>query len=748
MKVAIIGGGPGGLYLAILLRRANPATQVTIYERNRIEDTFGFGVVLSDATEGILAEADDVTHAAMSAVMHRWGDIDVHINGECITSGGHGFSGISRKVLLEILSDRARALGAELRELTEAPPVEALLASHDLVVAADGVNSAVRESRKAAFGASVDLRPNRFVWLGTSRPFPSFFFSFRQNAHGLWRVHAYQYAEGESTFIVETTEAAWRAAGLRENDEAATIAYCERLFGEELEGHRLVANRSIWRQFPTVRCERWSDGRLVLLGDAAHTAHFSVGSGTKLAMEDAIELSRVLQGATDVAAALATYEEQRRPGVASVQRAAQASLAWFEATERYDDLEPLQFAYSLLTRSLRITHENLRTRDPAFVERVERWFADKAGVAPVPGRRSPPPFLTPFRLRDLVLTNRVVVSPMCQYSAVDGVPNDWHLQHLASRAVGGAGLVMTEMTDVSAEGRITPGCTGMYTDAQMAGWKRIVEFVRKHTPDTRIGMQVAHAGRKAATRLLWEGDVRPLETGAWPIISASPIPWKPENQVPREMTRQDMDRVRDDFVGAVGRAVEAGFDLIEIHLAHGYLLASVSSPRTNRRTDEYGGSLANRMRFPLEVLRAVRAAWPAERPLTARVSATDWHPDGLTGAESVEVARLIGEAGVDAVDVSAGQTVPDQRPVYGRAFQTPFADRIRHEAGMATMAVGNIQSHEDVNAILAAGRADLVLMARAHLWDPYWTRHAAYALGHPMKWPPQYESLDNYNART
>ena len=748
MKVAIIGGGPGGLYLAILLRRANPATQVTIYERNRIEDTFGFGVVLSDATEGILAEADDVTHAAMSAVMHRWGDIDVHINGECITSGGHGFSGISRKVLLEILSDRARALGAELRELSEAPPVEALLASHDLVVAADGVNSAVRESRKAAFGASVDLRPNRFVWLGTSRPFPSFFFSFRQNAHGLWRVHAYQYAEGESTFIVETTEAAWRAAGLRENDEAATIAYCERLFGEELEGHRLVANRSIWRQFPTVRCERWSDGRLVLLGDAAHTAHFSVGSGTKLAMEDAIELSRVLQGATDVAAALATYEEQRRPGVASVQRAAQASLEWFEATERYDDLEPLQFAYSLLTRSLRITHENLRTRDPAFVERVERWFADKAGVAPVPGRRSPPPFLTPFKLRDLALTNRVVVSPMCQYSAVDGVPNDWHLQHLASRAVGGAGLVMTEMTDVSAEGRITPGCTGMYTEAQMAGWKRIVEFIRKHTPDTRIGMQVAHAGRKAATRLLWEGDVRPLETGAWPIISASPIPWKPENQVPREMTRQDMDRVRDDFVGAVGRAVEAGFDLIEIHLAHGYLLASFISPLTNRRTDEYGGSLANRMRFPLEVLRAVRAAWPAERPLTARVSATDWHPDGLTGAESVEVARLIGEAGVDAVDVSAGQTVPDQRPVYGRAFQTPFADRIRHEAGMATMAVGNIQSHEDVNAILAAGRADLVLMARAHLWDPYWTRHAAYALGHPMKWPPQYESLDNYNART
>jgi anthraniloyl-CoA monooxygenase len=747
MKVAIIGGGPGGLYLAILLRRADPTTQVTIYERNRIEDTFGFGVVLSDATEGILAEADDVTHAAMSAVMHRWGDIDVHINGECITSGGHGFSGISRKVLLEILSDRARAIGAELRELSEAPPVETLLKSHDLVVAADGVNSAIREARAKQFGASVDLRPNRFVWLGTSRPFPSFFFSFRQNAHGLWRVHAYQYAKGESTFIVETTDAAWKAAGLEGQDEATTIAYCEQLFTEELEGHRLVANRSIWRQFPTVRCERWSDGRLVLLGDAAHTAHFSVGSGTKLAMEDAIELSRVLQGATDVAAALETYEQQRRPGVASVQRAAQASLEWFEAAERYDDLEPLQFGYSLLTRSLRITHENLRARDPAFVERVERWYADKAGVKPVTGKKSPPPFLTPFRLRDMRLVNRVVVSPMCQYSAVDGVPNDWHLQHLASRAIGGAGLVMTEMTDVSAEGRITPGCTGMYSDAQVAGWTRIVRFVREHAPDTRMGMQLGHAGRKAATKLIWEGDNAPLDAGAWPIMSASPIPWKPENQVPREMTRRDMDRVRNEFVRAAERAHEAGFDLIEIHLAHGYLLASFISPLTNRRTDAYGGSLEDRMRFPLEVITAVRSAWPTPKPLTARVSATDWHPDGLTGEESVEVARMIGRAGVDAVDVSAGQTVPDQRPIYGRAFQTPFADRIRHEAGVATMAVGNIQSHEDVNAILAAGRADLVLMARAHLWDPYWTRHAAYALGHPMPWPPQYESMNNYNAR-
>ena len=672
MKVAVIGGGPGGLYLAILLRRADPTTQVTVWERNRIEDTFGFGVVLSDATEGILAEADAETHQAMAQAMHRWGDIDVHIGGECITSGGHGFCGISRKTLLEILRDRAKQLGTDLRELTEAPPVAELLTTHDLVVAADGVNSAVREANVGTLRrhGGPPPQPVRLARHLPSLP-QSFFFSFQQNAHGLWRVHAYQYAEGESTFIVETTDAAWKAAGLDGADEAATIAYCETLFKKELEGHRLVANRSIWRQFPTIKCASWSDGRLVLLGDAAHTAHFSVGSGTKLAMEDSIALAKVLQSSADVAENLATYERERRPGVESVQRAAQASLEWFEATERYDDLEPLQFAYSLLTRSLRITHENLRTRDPAFVERVERWYADKAGVKPVAGKNSPPPFLTPFALRELKLVNRIVVSPMCQYSAVDGVPNDWHLQHLGSRAIGGAGLVMTEMTDVSPDGRISPGCTGIYSDAQVAGWRRIVAFVREHAPDTKIGMQLGHAGRKGATRLMWEGDNRPLERGAWPIMSASAIPWKPENQVPKEMTRKDMDLVRSEFARATERALESGFDLVEVHLAHGYLLASFISPLTNRRTDEYGGSLANRMRFPLEVLGAVRAAWPAEKPLTARVSATDWHPDGLTGAESVEVARLIARAGVDAVDVSAGQTIPDQRPIYGRAFQTP-----------------------------------------------------------------------------
>ena len=765
MRVAIVGGGPGGLFLAALLRRGRTRHEVTVWERNRIEDTFGFGVVFSEATEGAVADADPELQRAMAGQVARWGGIDVHFGGAVITSSGHGFSGISRRTLLQMLSDRARALGAVLREQSEAPPVDELLDTHDVVVAADGVNSGIREARREQFGTTVDLRPNRFVWLGTSRPFPAFTFTFRRNAHGLWRAHAYEYARGESTFIVETTDAAWRSAGLENATEADTLAYCEALFSADLGRHRLVANRSLWRQFPTVRNTRWADGRLVLLGDAAHTAHFSIGSGTRLAMEDAIALARHLEEGSAPREALAAYETERRPGVESVQRAAQASLEWFEAAERYQELEPIQFAYSLLTRSLRIDHENLRLRDPHFVERVERWYAGRAfdqvtshesrvtsrdlAVLTRDSRlatRGPlPPMLTPFRLRDLVIPNRVVVSPMSQYSAVDGMPNDWHLVHLGSRVVGGAGLVICEMTDVSAEGRISPACPGLWRDDQAAAWRRITDFV--HAQDGLIGVQLGHAGRKAATKRIWEGDNQPLAEGAWPIMSASPVPWKPENQVPREMTRADMDRVRDEFAAAAHRALEAGFDLLELHLAHGYLLASFISPLTNRRSDEYGGTLENRMKFPLEVVRAVRAAWPAERPLTARISATDWHPDGISADESVEVARLLARAGVDAVDVSAGQTTPDQRPVYGRAYQTPFADRIRHEAGVATMAVGNISTHQDVNAILAAGRADLVLMARAHLWDPYWTRHAAHALGHPLPWPPQYRTLDAYNPR-
>jgi len=747
MRVACVGGGPGGLYSAILLKKADPSRDVVVYERNRLEDTFGFGVVFSDATGSALSEADPAMFAELTEGFARWDDIDIHLPGTVTTSTGHGFSGVSRRVLLAALARRCEILGVELRFQTEVGDVEAVNA--DLVIAADGAASAVRDRYADHFEPMLDWRPNRFVWLGTTRPFPAFTFYFLPDPHGLWRVHAYQYAPGQSTFIVETTEETWRAAGMDRAGEDETVAFCEALFAEQLEGHRLLKNRSIWRQFATVRTGRWHRDRLVLLGDAAHTAHFSIGSGTKLAMEDAIALAAAVQRHASVPEALAAYEAERRPAVESLQRAAQVSLQWFEDTERYMELDPLQFTFNLLTRSLRVTHENLRVRDPAFVTRVDRWFATEAarqsGVA-VPTDPPPPPLVTPFKIRDLVLPNRVVVSPMCQYSAVDGVPNDWHLVHLGSRAIGGAGLVMTEMTDVSADGRISPGCAGMYRPEHVGAWRRIVDFVHGASP-AKIGIQLGHAGRKGSTRPPWEGADLPLADGNWPLLSASALPYGPANQTPRAMTAQDMAMVMAEFVAAAGRSAEAGFDVLELHYAHGYLLASFISPLTNRRTDAYGGSLENRMRFPLELFDAVRAVWPAERPMSVRISAVDWAPGGMTVADAVGAARLLQAHGCDLIDVSSGQTVPDARPVYGRQFQTPFADRIRLETGIATMAVGNISSYMDVNSILAAGRADLCVMARAHLWNPYWTRHAAQAMEYALPWPEPYHLLDRYTPR-
>jgi anthraniloyl-CoA monooxygenase len=773
MKVATIGGGPAGLFFALLLKKADPRHEVVVYERNRLDDTFGFGVVFSEATEEALAHADPEVTAAMTAQSHRWDDIEVHYRGETLASTGHGFSGLSRKALLKILADRCRAVGVRHCQREIADP-EALRDA-DLVLAADGANSLVRDRYQEYFRPAVDVRPNRFVWLGTSKPFPAFTFYFKHDRHGLWRVHAYQYEPDCSTFIVEAREETWRAAGMDQADEASTISFCERLCAGELAGHRLISNRSIWRSFPTIRNERWHHENVVLAGDAAHTAHFSVGSGTKLAMEDAIALVNALTTHPEIPAALTAYEEARRPAVESLQRAAQASLQWFEDTERYMELEPIQFAFTLLTRSLRVTHENLKMRDPAFVAKVDAWYATQAArqieasaasaaatARPPAGRletvqtRSvgvlaqpnspPPPMFTPFRLRDLMLSNRVAVSPMCQYSAEEGMPNDWHLVHLGTRAMGGAGLVFSEMTNVNPRARISPGCTGLYTAEHAAAWKRIIDFVHGESA-AKIAMQLGHAGRKASTRRSWEGDVEPLPEGNWPIVAPSPIPYFPHSQVPKEMTAADMDAVVADYVRAAGLAIEAGFDLLEIHMAHGYLLASFISPLTNQRTDEYGGSLENRMRLPLEVFDAVRATWPPEKPMSVRISAVDWYPGGHDPEDAVEVARLLKAHGCDIVDVSAGQTVPDQRPVYGRLFQTPFADRIRHEVGIATMAVGNISSYADVNTILAAGRADLCLLARAHLWDPYWTRHAAHELGYPLPWPDPYESLNNYRPR-
>ena len=775
MKVNVIGGGPGGLFTALLLKKDDPRRSVEVFERNRPDDTFGFGVVFSDATLEEVADADAPTLRAIEERFYHWDDIHIHYRGRRMQSTGHGFAGLSRRELLLLLHRRCREVGVGLHFEADVADLAPYLDA-DLVIGADGINSTVRRHFAEAFEPAVDLRPNRFVWLGTTRPFPAFTFYFRESEHGLWRVHAYQYdASGKSTFIVEATERTWRRAGMDTATEEETVRFLSHLFAEELDGHPLIRNRSVWRQFPTIVNARWAAGNVVLIGDAAHTAHFSVGSGTRLAMLDGIALAEAVRdapsdadrpddgpGRSRLADALAAYEAERRRPVESLQRAAQASLQWFEDTERYFRLEPEQFAFSLLTRSLRISHENLRERDPAFVDEVDRWVARKAeiqagvtideheralGIVRAAGDRAPPPPLfTPFRLRDLTLANRVGVSAMCQYSARDGTVDDWHLVNLGSRAIGGAGLVMAEMTAIGRDGRISPGCAGIYAGAHVTAWRRLADFVKRFT-STKIGIQLGHAGRKGSTRLDWEGPNEPLDQGGWPIVSASPIGFFEHSPVPDELDEAGMDAMVDDFERSTGMAVEAGFDIVEIHMAHGYLLASFLSPLTNQRTDRYGGSLENRLRFPLRVVGAVRALWPDERPLSVRLSAVDWWPGGNEPEDAVAISRALKAHGCDVVDVSAGQTVPYQQPRYGRQFQTPFADRIRHEVGIATMAVGNISSFEDVNGIIAAGRADLCLMARAHLWDPYWTRHAAYALGYPLPWPSQYETLDNYTPR-
>jgi anthraniloyl-CoA monooxygenase len=742
MKIACLGGGPAGLYSAISIKLRDAAHDVTVFERNRPDDTFGWGVVFSNETFDNIAANDEASAQAIREHFAYWDDIAVHYRGQRIVSTGHGFSGIARKTLLLLLQERAKELGAKLRFQTEIGSAGELTGEYDVVIAADGLNSRTRNEFAHAFKPAIETRKNKFVWLGTRQKFDdAFTFIFEETEHGWVWAHAYQFDADTATFIVECSEETWRKFGFAAMTQEESCQTCERIFERFLGGHRLMSNAahlrgSAWLNFPRVLCETWSHDNIVLMGDAAATAHFSVGSGTKLAMESAISMADYLASEPTLEAAFAKYEDARRTEVLRLQSAARNSLEWFEDVERYLHLDPVQFNYSLLTRSQRISHENLRLRDRNWLEGAEAWFQRLAGAGDNTIRR---PMFAPFRLRDMRLKNRVVVSPMAQYKAVDGCPTDWHLVHYGERAKGGAALVCTEMTCVSPEGRITPGCTGMYAPEHEAAWKRIVDFVHAET-DAKICCQLGHSGAKGSTQLGWEEMDAPLKSGDWPVMAPSPVAWSERNQRARPMTRADMDRVRDEFIAAAEMAAGAGFDMLEIHCAHGYLLSSFITPLTNWRTDEYGGSLENRMRYPLEIFQAVRAVWPAEKPISVRISANDWvGAEGVGPQDAVGISRMLQDAGVDICDVSAGQTSVRARPVYGRMFQTPFSDRIRNETGMATMAVGNIYEPDHVNSILMAGRADLVCLARPHLANPYWTLHAAAKLGDRGEaWPPPY----------
>jgi anthraniloyl-CoA monooxygenase len=737
-RIVCLGGGPAGLYSAILFQKALPRARIEVYERNRPDDTFGWGVVFSDQTMQGFRATDPESHDAITDNFYHWDDIDVHFKGSMIRTSGHGFCGIERKQLLNVLQQRARSLGV-LQHFQHEVESDEEFADADLVIASDGVNSRTRARHAAVFEPDIDVRKCRFIWLGTRQKFPAFTFAFERTEHGWFQIHAYQFSKDLSTVIVETREETWLAHGLDKFDQDQSIAFCEGLFAEYLGGHELISNArhlrgSAWLNFNRVLCKRWHDGNVVLIGDAAHTAHFSIGSGTKLAMEDAVSIVRHVATATDVEAGLTRYQDERSLEALKLQSAARNRMHWFENVDHYTHLEPWQFTYSLLTGSQRIGHDNLRLRDPAFVAEVEQRMARTSGA-----ESSRPPMFLPFELRGMRVENRVVVSPMAQYMAKDGMPDDWHLVHYGARATGGAGLIFTEMTCVSPEGRITPGCTGLWNTAQRDAWRRIVEFVHSHST-AKFCLQIGHSGRKGSTQLGWEDIDHPLPSGNWETLAPSALPYLENiSAKPREMTRNDMDEVREQFVQATTLGAAAGFDMLELHMAHGYLLASFLSPLTNQRQDIYGGSVANRLRFPVEVVRAVRTAWPADRPLSVRLSATDWAEGGLTEADLVEIARALSDAGADVLDVSTGQTVPWQRPVYGRMWQTPFSDLVRNVVGVPTIAVGNIYEPDHINSIVAAGRADLCAVARPHLADPSWTLHSAAAQGYRgQPWPLPY----------
>jgi anthraniloyl-CoA monooxygenase len=749
MRVAVVGGGPGGLYFAALMKQLDAGHDITVWERNAAEDTFGFGVVFSDETLGGIENADTEIAGIMASQFARWTDIDVHFRGQMHTIGGQGFAAMSRKELLKLLQRRCLDLGVDVRFSTLAPDVDELSRDYDLVLASDGANSAIRSRYADTFGPTLDTRASKFMWLGTDQVFEAFKFFIKDTEYGVMQIHGYPYSDEGSTFIVEMHPDVWARAGFDASvgksfppgvSDKEAIDKIREIFAEELHGSSVLANNSKWLNFTTVRNTRWRHENVVLLGDAAHTAHFSIGSGTKLAMEDALALAACLAEHADTDEALEAYEVERRPVVESTQRAAQASLEWFENIGQYVDQEPVQFCFNLLTRSRRITYDNLKLRDPGFAEQVDAQFARAQGQT-----QSVPAMFQPYRLGNLELKNRVIVSSMDMYSAVDGVPGDFHLVHLGSKALGGAGLVMTEMVCVSATGRISLGCSGLYTDEQRDSWRRVTDFV--HSTTAKIGVQLGHSGRKGSTKRMWEGMDEPLPAGGWEVVGPSRLPYASGCLVPRELDRAEMTAIRDEFVASARRAGEADFDLLELHCAHGYLLSSFLSPIANKRTDEYGGSAENRMRYPLEVFDAVRAVWPAHKPLTVRISATDWVEGGNDVDDAVQIATAFIDHGAAAIDVSSGQVTGDEKPAFGRSYQTPFADRIRnivaHKRGVAVIAVGAISSYDDVNSVLLAGRADLCAIGRAHLYDPQWTLHAAAEqefVGDAAQWPMPFKA--------
>ena len=745
MKIACIGGGPGGLYFAISIKLQKPSADVIVIERNKPADTFGWGVVLSDETLVNLEKNDSVSAESIRSNFAYWDDIALHHKGKKLKSTGHGFCGIGRKTLLVILQDRARELGVQLKFESEVGSASDYMEDYDIVVAADGLNSKTRNEYAEIFKPDQDLRECQFVWLGTKQKFDdAFTFIFEKTKHGWVWAHAYQFDSDTATFIVECSQDTFDAFGFNNLTQAESINICQDIFKNYLDNNTLMTNAnhirgSAWIKFPRVLCEKWSHKNIVLLGDASATAHFSIGSGTKLALESAISLANNLVIEKNHILAFKKYEESRKLEVLRLQSAAKNSVEWFEDVERYLDLDPIQLKYSLLTRSQRISHENLRQRDPEWLNQAEKWFQIKAGVSSNEKVRAP--MFAPFKLRELELKNRIVVSPMAQYKAVNGCPTDWHFVHYAERAKGGAGLIYVEMTCVSPEGRITPGCTGLYSQEHELSWKRIIDFIHLET-EAKISCQIGHSGRKGSTQLGWEKMDAPLKNGNWPIISASPIPWSKNNAVPDEITELKMEEVLKQFISSTEMANRAGFDMIELHAAHGYLISSFISPKSNTRNDKYGGSLDNRMRYPLRVAKAMRKIWPKEKPMSVRISANDWvGEEGVTPQESVKIAKMFKAIGIDIIDVSAGQTSDEAKPVYGRMFQTPFSDRIRNEAGINTMAVGNIYEADHVNSILMAGRADLVCIARPHLSNPYWTLHAGVSIGdRSEKWLKPYEA--------